>query len=112
MTICIYSTVDVPAKINLSPAKTIVMQKGDNGLFKCPFEGSPPPVLKYYHNNVSINTSSPRYKIYPDGTLIIVNVTTSDEGSYYCKIASNYNESINGTNRSNPIKVTVYSKYL
>lgn len=103
--------VDIPAKLILTPPKIIYWQEGDNGMFNCPFKGSPPPVLIFYHNEVSINTSSPRYKSISNGMLMIANVTRSDEGIYECEMISINNTSTYGAHRSNLTRVIIYGKH-
>lgn len=102
--------IGIPAELISIPSKTIVMEEGDNGMLQCPFRGAPSPILVYYRNKVSINTSNPRYKIFSNGNLIIINVTTSDEGLYECRMISN-NTTSNSILRSNLTKVIIYREY-
>lgn len=102
---------DIPAKIIARSVATVVMQESDNGFLECPFIGSLSPVIIYYHDERPINTSNGHYKVFTNGTLMIVNVVLSDKGSYYCRIASKNNIITNGTERSTPVKVVIFRKY-
>ena len=105
--------IDVSVITTLPRPETVILQKGDNGILECPFISSPSPVLNYYLKDSTLTTINSRYKTFPNGTLMIVNVTESDEGSYNCTLPFyTIKENNTGIPWYYSTKVVIYGKYI
>uniref|UniRef100_A0A3Q2CT39 Hemicentin-1 n=1 Tax=Cyprinodon variegatus TaxID=28743 RepID=A0A3Q2CT39_CYPVA len=82
----IYLTVQEVPRVSLEPRNQTFMM-GDEVRIRCSASGYPPPRLVWTHNDMFI-TASNRYRMTPDGTLVIRNTKEKDGGVYGC-LASN-----------------------
>jgi len=73
--------------------------KDSEGRLDCEPDAAPPPTFQWSkgtgNNKVVINTGG-RYTSFPNGTLIIANVTQNDEGQYSCE-ATNFLDAASAT---------------
>ena len=88
-----------------------MIQEGENGLFDCPFVGSPRPILAYYRNNELINTSNSKYQTFVNGTLKIFKATKRDRGWYDCRIFVFPDTDRQVILRSNTSRININGKY-
>ncbi|XP_035509461.1 hemicentin-1 [Morone saxatilis] len=82
----IYITVQEVPRVSVEP-RNQTFTTGDEVRIKCLASGYPPPRLVWTHNDMFIMASS-RYRMTPDGTLVIRNMEKKDGGVYGC-LASN-----------------------
>ena len=88
--ICIY--VVAPA-INLEVMDEM-KDEGDTAYFSCEAMGKPVPIISWYHNDVLVNIrdrfiiSQSSFNITVSSTLIIMNVQSSDVGTYTCNVTN------------------------
>lgn len=69
---------------------------GSSVIFKCTFEGDPPPRIKWIKDDIPIPlTNGEKYEVSHDGSLRVKSVRRSDEGVYEC-FASNVAGSTHG----------------
>ena len=79
------------AVINVA-VKSQAYHIGQTALFSCQATGEPVPFIEWYYNGAKVNTtsflkyslSSPISPNYADSTLIVLNVTSMDTGTYTC----------------------------
>ena len=79
------------AVINVA-VKSQAYHIGQTALFSCQATGEPVPFIEWYYNGAKVNTtsflkyslSSPISPNYADSTLILLNVTSMDTGTYTC----------------------------
>ena len=73
----------VPPNIttNVIRVSTIV---GGPAFLPCDATGNPTPTISWYKNNVRIENSPPKHRIFANGTLRIDAVSKADAGSYQC----------------------------
>ncbi|XP_051232997.1 hemicentin-1 isoform X2 [Dicentrarchus labrax] len=82
----IYITVQEVPRVSVEP-RNQTFTTGDEVRIRCSASGYPPPRLVWTHNDMFIMASS-RYRMTPDGTLVIRNMEKKDGGVYGC-LASN-----------------------
>uniref|UniRef100_A0A3Q3K3Y4 Hemicentin 1 n=1 Tax=Monopterus albus TaxID=43700 RepID=A0A3Q3K3Y4_MONAL len=82
----VYLTVQETPRVSVEPQDQTFMT-GDEVRIRCSASGYPPPRLVWTHNGMFIIASS-RYRMTPDGTLVIRNTEKKDGGVYGC-LASN-----------------------
>ncbi|XP_040895666.1 hemicentin-1 [Toxotes jaculatrix] len=82
----IYLTVQEVPKVSVEP-RNQTFTTGDEMKIRCSASGYPPPRLVWTHNDMFIMASS-RYRMTPDGTLVLRNTEKKDGGVYGC-LASN-----------------------
>ncbi|CAB3399163.1 unnamed protein product [Caenorhabditis bovis] len=87
--------------------RTIQALSGEKAILECsPPKGFPEPVVSWRKDDKEIRIQDlPRYKLHPDGNLIIEPVTQEDSGTYQC-VAKN----MVGERVSNPARLSVYEK--
>ncbi|XP_035996829.1 hemicentin-1 isoform X1 [Fundulus heteroclitus] len=83
----IYLTVQEVPRVSVEPRNQTFMM-GDEVRISCSASGYPPPRLVWTHNDMFIMASN-RYRMTPDGTLVIRNTKKKDGGVYGC-LASNH----------------------
>ncbi|XP_076438818.1 protogenin-like [Babylonia areolata] len=71
-----------------SPAETHV---GGKARFDCSIKATPPATIVWQRDNVQLSVDDHRFIQLPSGALQIHNVSRSDEGSYRCMAAQNFN---------------------
>uniref|UniRef100_A0A4W6D352 Hemicentin-1 n=1 Tax=Lates calcarifer TaxID=8187 RepID=A0A4W6D352_LATCA len=82
----IYLTVQEIPRVSVEP-RNQTFTTGEEVRIRCSASGYPPPRLVWTHNDMFIMASS-RYRMTPDGTLVIRNMEKKDGGVYGC-LASN-----------------------
>ncbi|GLD49762.1 hemicentin-1, partial [Lates japonicus] len=82
----IYLTVQEVPRVSVEP-RNQTFTTGEEVRIRCSASGYPPPRLVWTHNDMFIMASS-RYRMTPDGTLVIRNMEKKDGGVYGC-LASN-----------------------
>uniref|UniRef100_UPI0037E9B6AB hemicentin-1 n=1 Tax=Semicossyphus pulcher TaxID=241346 RepID=UPI0037E9B6AB len=82
----IYLTVQEVPRVSVEP-RNQTFTTGDEVRIRCSASGYPPPRLVWTHNDMFLMASS-RYRMTPDGTLVIRNMEQKDGGVYGC-LASN-----------------------
>ncbi|XP_023195302.1 hemicentin-1 [Xiphophorus maculatus] len=81
-----YLTVQEVPRVSVEPRNQTFMM-GDEVRIRCSATGYPPPRLVWTHNDMFI-TGTNRYRMTPDGTLVLRNAKKKDGGVYGC-LASN-----------------------
>ena len=97
--------IGIPTEVIPRQSKSVIFFIGENGFFDCPIKGSLPPVIQYLVKKSPIRTDNSHYKAFTNGTLMIINVSKFDAGSYTCKSTLH-----NVTNKTT-VLVEVYGKH-
>uniref|UniRef100_A0A8D2KTM3 Hemicentin 1 n=1 Tax=Varanus komodoensis TaxID=61221 RepID=A0A8D2KTM3_VARKO len=82
----VFLTVQEPPRVTVSP-KNQTFTEGSEVSIRCSATGHPKPTIVWTHNDMFLMTSH-RYRLTPEGTLIIKNAVLKDAGLYGC-LASN-----------------------
>ncbi|NWX99119.1 HMCN1 protein, partial [Nothoprocta ornata] len=85
-TASVFLTVQEPPRVVISP-KNQTFTEGSEVSIRCSATGYPKPTVVWMHNDMFVIGSS-RYRLSPEGTLIIRKAIPKDEGIYGC-LASN-----------------------
>ena len=97
MTLIFISTAKAPSfKFGFGP---FYLFKDSESSLNCEPDAAPPPTFEWSKvtgNNQGDITPGGRYKLFPNGTLVIANITKNDEGRYSCK-ATNFLDSASAT---------------
>lgn len=68
------------------------MHLGDVAMFACDIDGEPKPHVRWFKDEMEINTDHVNYRIHQDGYLEISSVQFSDFGRYKCIASSGTRE--------------------
>ncbi|XP_063837290.1 peroxidasin [Ostrinia nubilalis] len=83
----------------------VIVDFGDNAVFKCVASGDPTPVIVWFRDSVALPVNAPRYELMDNGTLKVHGIDEKDVGIFEC-MAKN----ANGEARSRPARMTIQPK--
>lgn len=81
-----------PSFVTIPPSELDV-DMGMSQMLQCQALGVPPPTVKWYRNSVLIDdATNDRYQLASNGSLKLLNVTTSDSGVFQCFVTNSAGE--------------------
>lgn len=82
-----YSPMCTDAPQVLSPELNMTGSYGDDLMMDCLHRGTPSPEIKWLHNDIAITTSD-RYSVMSNGSLLISSLNAEDAGVWTCFVSN------------------------
>ncbi|XP_034147844.1 matrix-remodeling-associated protein 5 [Esox lucius] len=84
-------------RITSNSQLVLMARLGESASMACQATGEPPPAIMWLSPSNDVITSSTKYKILDDGTLVIKRVTLADQGKYVCVARNSAGDDIKNT---------------